>query len=48
MAADILDAKGIYICGQKESASKSLAEMKTERLGLPEAGEMLQWRHSSG
>jgi len=41
-------SKGIHICGQKENARKSHPEIDTERLGLSEAGEMLQWGHASG
>lgn len=40
-------AKGMHICGQKESARKSLPNINTERLGLPEAGELLQSHRAS-
>ena len=40
-------AKGMHLCGQ-DIASKSLPEINTERLGLPEAGEMRQSRRGRG
>ena len=41
-------SKGMHMCGQKESGRKSLPEINTERLGLSEAGGMLQSHHANG